>query len=58
MRSAERMTPAQLVADDLALVIDLHHAGEDEAINLRSQGTDIRGEFERQHGHSAIGKIH
>ena len=48
---------AQIVVDDLAAVIDLHDAGEHEAIELRAQAADVGGEFEREHGHGTIGKV-
>ena len=58
MRSAERITPSSdLVADDLAVVVDLHDAGEHQAIDLRTQAADVGGEFDRQHGHGAIGEV-
>ena len=48
---------AQVVADDLAAMVDLHDAGENEAVDLRAQAADVGREFERQHGDGAIGKI-
>ena len=48
---------AQVVADDLAAVIDLHDAGQDEAIDLRAQAADIGREFQRQHGNGAVGEV-
>ena len=58
MRSAERMTPShEFIADDLAAVVDLHDAGEHEAVEVRAQAADVGGEFERQHGDGAVGKV-
>ena len=48
---------AQIVADDFALVIDFHDAGEDEAVEVRAQAANVGGEFERKHGHGAVGKV-
>ena len=48
---------AQIVADDFALVIDFHDAGEHEAVDVRTQAANVGGEFERQHGHGAVGKV-
>ena len=44
------------VAGDLALVVNLHGAGEHEAVDLRAQAANVGREFERQHGHGAVGK--
>ena len=38
-------------------MIDLHDARHHQAVHLRTQAADIGREFERQHGHGAIGKI-
>src|SRR5580698_1971547 len=38
-------------------MIDFHDAGKNEAVDLRTQATNVGGEFERQHGHGAVGKI-
>ena len=52
------MTPSfNLVADDLALVIDFHGAGERQPVNLRAQAAEVGRKFERQHRDGAVGKI-
>ena len=38
-------------------MIDLHNAGHHQAVNLRAQAADVCREFQREHGHSAIGKV-
>src|SRR5579872_1996242 len=48
---------AQVVLDDLTAVVDLHDAGEHEAVELRAQAADVGREFEREHGHGAVGKV-
>ena len=48
---------AQRVADDLALVVDLHHARQHHAIDLRTQAAHVGGELDGKHGHGAIGKV-
>ena len=47
----------QRVADDLALMVDLHHAREHQAVDLRTQAAQVGGELDRQHGHGAVGEI-
>ena len=48
---------AERVADDLALMIDLHHAGQHHAIDLRAQAAHVGGKLDGQHGDGAIGKV-
>ena len=38
-------------------MVDLHGAGEHEAIDLRAQAANVGREFERQHGDGAVGEI-
>jgi len=38
-------------------MIHLHHARHHQPVNLRTQAADVGGEFERQHGHGAVGEI-
>ncbi len=38
-------------------MIDFHDAGEDEAVEVRAQAADVGREFERKHGHGAVGKV-
>src|ERR1019366_2140811 len=45
------------VGDDFALVVDLHGAGEHQAVDLRAETANVGREFERQHGDGAVGKI-
>ncbi len=45
------------IANDFAAMVDLHRAREHEAIHLRAQAANVGGKLERQHGHSAVGKI-
>src|SRR5262249_2785414 len=47
----------EVVDGDVALWMDLHDTGEDQAFNLGPQAADVGRELERQHGHGAIGKI-
>ena len=47
----------QRVAEDLALVVDLHHAGQHQAIDLRAQAAQVGRKLHRQHGHGAVGEI-
>ncbi len=48
---------AQLVAENLAAVVDLHDAGQHQPVHLRAQAADVGRKLERQHGHGAVGKI-
>jgi len=47
----------QFAAHDLTVRINLHHAGEDEPVEVRAQAADIGGEFERQHGHGTVREV-
>src|SRR5262249_39694415 len=46
-----------LEAEDVSLMIDFHGAGENEAIELGTETTEVSREFDRQHGDGAIGEI-
>ena len=48
---------AQFVAENFALMIDLHDARHHQAVHLRTQAADIGRKLEWKHGHGAIGKI-
>ncbi len=48
---------AQLVADNFPVRVNVHHAGKHQPVKMRTQAADISGKFERQHGHSPVGKI-
>src|SRR5579859_3768294 len=48
---------SQLVKKDLAVAVDFHDAGEDEALDLRAERADVSGELKREHGHGAVRKI-
>ena len=48
---------AQLIFQNLSPVVDLHDAGKHEPVHVRAQAADIGREFERQHGHGAIGEV-
>src|SRR5579863_542854 len=50
-------TFVQFVSDDFAAVIDLHDAGEHEAIEVRAKAADVGGELEGKHGHGTIREI-
>src|ERR1019366_7699657 len=45
------------VGYDFAVVVDLHGAGEHQAVDLWAQAANVGREFERQHGDGAVGKI-
>ena len=47
-----------LVAADLAGMIDFHHAGEHQPVNMRAQTAKIRRQFQRQHGNRPIREVH
>ena len=47
----------QGVADNLALGVDLHHAGQHQPVHLRAQTAHVSGELHGQHGHGAVGEI-
>ena len=38
-------------------MVHFHHARHHQPIDFRPQAADVGGEFERKHGHGAIGKI-
>ena len=58
MRRALRMMPsADLVAEDFAALVDLHEAGEDEAVFVGTQGAHAGRERGREHGDGAVGKV-
>ncbi len=46
-----------LVGDDFAARVDLHDAGHDQAIHLRTQRADVGGELDGQHGDGAVREI-
>ncbi len=50
-------TLAQLEADDLGVMIELHDAGEHEPVEVRAQAAYVCRELERQHGHGAVGEV-
>ena len=45
------------VAEDGAMMVELHDAGEDEAIFRGAEAADVGGELLRQHGDGAIGEV-
>ena len=45
------------VADDFALMIDLHGAGKNQSIDFWAQAADVRREFEWQHRDGAVGEV-
>src|SRR5208337_4265432 len=45
------------IAVDLAVVVNLHGAGEHEAVDFGAQAANVGREFERQHGNGAVGEI-
>ena len=48
---------ADFIAEDGAVAVELHDAGEDEAIFRGTQAADVGGELLRQHGDGAIGEV-
>jgi len=38
-------------------MVDLHDAGEDEALDVGAEAADVSGELEGQHGDSPVGEI-
>ncbi len=48
---------ADFVAEDGAVAVDLHDAGEDEAVFVRAEAADVGGELLREHGDGAIGEV-
>ena len=48
----------KLVADDRALLVDLHQAGLHQPIDLRIEAAQAGRELGREHVHGALGKIH
>jgi hypothetical protein len=48
---------SKVIADDFSLAVKLHDAGEDETVKIGAERADVRGEFEREHGHGAVGEI-
>ena len=48
---------ADFVAEDVAVAVDLHEAGEDEAVFVGAQAADIGRELLREHGDGAVGEV-
>ncbi len=48
---------AELLRDDVALVVDLEQGGEHQAVPCGIERADVGGELEGQHGHGAVGEV-
>ncbi len=48
---------ADLVAEDLAVGVDLHEAAKDEAVFLGTQRAHARRQLRREHGDGAVGEV-
>jgi hypothetical protein len=48
---------AELVAEDLAVGVDVHEAAEDEAVFVGAEAADVAGELLGEHGDGAVGEV-
>ena len=48
---------ADFIAENFSAMVDLHHAGKHEPVEMRTQAANIGGKLERQHGDGAVGKV-
>src|SRR5262249_48320027 len=56
LRRADYPFP-QVISHHLALGVDLHHAGEHQAVDLGAEAADVGREFKRKHGYGTVGEI-
>ncbi len=48
---------AYFVADNFSARVHFHDARQHQTLDLRTQAANVRREFEREHGHGAVGEI-